>query len=292
MSFTVDAKRNTITIDGETFDVAERDGSTYNGWATTLTVEQDGEEVYEGIEASIWSDDDHHPDMNPRSWCNVGTMTCDHPRYDLGDDDAPDPRECYVECEPCEGTGYRFPNDNDNRDSCPVCEGAGEIERDMADVLREDHGATVILPLYLYDHGGITMRSGAPILSKVEREDMMRSGRFIGDDAGWDTSTVGFIFDTPEGVKQCIGENATRDDIIKALEGEVEVYASYLEGDVTGYTVEDEETGYADSCGGFVGGYGDHTREEAYGSIAHAIIARRREDIERADMAARDIITV
>ena len=42
----------------------------------------------------------------------------------------------------------------------------------------------------------------------------------------WDTSFVGFIFDTPEGVKQCIGDDATDEQIEQALRAEVKVYAS------------------------------------------------------------------
>ena len=49
----------------------------------------------------------------------------------------------------------------------------------------------------------------------------------------WDTSFVGFIYDTPEGVKQCLGDNATDEEIEAALRSEVAVYASYLEGDVS-----------------------------------------------------------
>jgi hypothetical protein len=290
MSFTVDIKRETITIDGETFDVTERDGSTHYGWETTLTIEQDGEQVYEGIEARIWSDDDQGVN-DPRDWSNVGTMFCDYPRYNLGDEDAPDPRDSAVECEACEGTGYAD-KCGDERDECEVCHGHGEIHRDIVTVLREDHGATVIMPLYVYEHSGITMRCGAPVGPMLTPDDVRSTGRFMGDDAGWDTSTVGFVWDTPKGRRECIGEDATPEQVEAALRSEVEVYASYLEGDVTGYTVEDDESGYHDSCGGFVGGHGDYTREEAYGSLALAIIERRREEIERDNAAARDIITV
>ena len=60
-------------------------------------------------------------------------------------------------------------------------------------------------------------------------------------------SSVGVIFDTPEGVQQCIGDDATLEQIEAALRSEVEVYSSYLEGDITYYNVQDEETDFHES---------------------------------------------
>jgi hypothetical protein len=137
--------------------------------------------------------------------------------------------------------------------------------------------ARVVLPLIVYEHSGITMSVGSV-------------GDYPFDSAGWDTSFVGFIYDTPEGVKQCMGDNVPDEDIIKALRQEVEVYASYLEGDVTYYRVEDEETGYDEGCGGYVGD-SKHCEDECFASLEGAVEKRLSENKERADMAARDIMT-
>lgn len=58
---------------------------------------------------------------DPREWDNLGVMYCQHSRYTLGDKDAADPR-------------------GDD----------GKLRDDIA----------VALPLYLYDHSGITMSTG------------------------------------------------------------------------------------------------------------------------------------
>jgi hypothetical protein len=70
----------------------------------------------------------------------------------------------------------------------------------------------------------------------------------------------------------------------------VKLYASYLEGDVTCYYVEDEETGFSEGCGGYVGER-KYTEQECFSTLESAVEARLVEQKERADMAARDIIT-
>ena len=125
--------------------------------------------------------------------------------------------------------------------------------------------------------------------SKSRSDDIRSTNRFIGDDAGWDTSFVGFIYDTPEKLGET-SDNWTDEQIEKALRSEVEVYASYLEGDLTYYNVQDEETGFMEGCGGYVGD-SDTCQDECFAAMEQAIIKRLAEQQERADMAARDIIT-
>jgi hypothetical protein len=126
---------------------------------------------------------------------------------------------------------------------------------------------------------------------RVTRDDVRSSGRFVMDDAGWDTSMVGFIFDTADRVKECMGDDATDEQIEAALESEVQVYARWLEGDVTYYTVEDDETGFVEGCGGFIGD-SDECERQCFSDMETAIEKRLAELDERAEMAARDIETV
>ncbi|MGE0881896.1 MAG: hypothetical protein AB7O61_24855 [Acidimicrobiia bacterium] len=207
--------------------------------------------------------DQFQDDCNPRDWCNVGVMFCDYRGYSLGDEDAPDPR------------------DQEDDEGEPL---------DIAEYLRREHGARVIMPLFVYEHSGVTMFAGEPI-STVTRETFNARNRYPFDAAGWDTSAVGVIFDTPETVRECIGADATDDEIADAMRGEVKVYASWLEGDVCEFHVADDETGFSEGCGGFVGD-ADHCREECISALESAIVARLTEQTERADMAARDIVTV
>jgi hypothetical protein len=281
---------------------------------------------------------------NPRSFDgNMGVMFCDYRGYTLGDIDAEDPREHTVECEVCDGSGENrrewhvgihrtatplgdFTGENAETEAqafladlpglsegryyiepgtCPKCEGEGELEVGIVDYLVREHGAKVVLPLFVYEHSGITMRAGANL---VTNEDNMRStDRFVGDAAGWDTSTVGVIFDT----KQTHTERGDADDltveqITEALQSEVAYYAAYLEGSVFGYQVvqveldEDDEPvddgEVLDSCWGFLelnvhkdDAYVRTAAKEAAECCARQIIRERE---LAADAAARDIITI
>lgn len=318
--FTIDTKNDTITVAGITYDV-NRSTHIQTG-ADTLTLMLDGEPVFDGIEGTLGYNDDGHPDNNPRTWGNVGTMFVEYDRYILGDEDAPDPRDQKMTCPRCEGDG----SDPDrvglwdrhgkmitagteeamiNERSimhphfaghlgpvdCTRCRGNGEIAIDIAEYLRREHGARVILPLFIYEHSGITMSCGSPVGQETTDADFDRRNRYPMDSAGWDTSSVGVIFDTPEQVKQCIGDDATDEQIKNALEKEVEIYASYLEGDVTEWHVEDEESNFNEGCCGYVGD-SDHGKSECFEALASAVEARIAEMREREEMAARDIETV
>lgn len=113
-----------------------------------------------------------------------------------------------------------------------------------------------ILPLYLYDHSGITMKTG-------------------GFSCPWDSGQVGWIYAAKEDIQKAYGA-FTKENLQKAyqcLEGEVETYAQFLEGNVYWYCLEkflggtvgtesvtpedaiedDCFWGMEDSCGGFYG---------------------------------------
>lgn len=152
---------------------------------------------------------------NPREWDNLGTMVCWHPDYTLGDEQIDIPH------------GYK----------------------DIAISLNElglDDLPRVYLPLYLYDHSGITMQTSP-----------------FSDD--WDSGQVGFIYATAEQIRKWCRVQR----IIKRLEErvksiliqEVNVYNQYLTGDVWGYVIRDGDTKHLDSCSGFYGL--DYAREEA-----------------------------
>jgi hypothetical protein len=153
---------------------------------------------------------------SPREWDNMGTMICFHRRYNLGDK-----------------------NDIINSDDFSSW---GE----QREWIEKNIKPCVILPLYLYDHSGITMNT-------------------TGFSCGWDSGQVGWIFVTKEQVRKEYNVKRITKDIVekvtKVLEGEVETYDQYLTGDVYGYRVSkievcdkghehDEEL---DSCWGYYG---------------------------------------
>jgi hypothetical protein len=146
--------------------------------------------------------------LNPRTeYDNLGTMACWHSRYTLGD------------VQPSE---------------------------DPDEYLADLPEGSIILPLYLYDHSGLTMSTSA-----------------FG--CPWDSGQVGVIYVTPERLRAEYGDDSadTRIMAAKVLVAEVKVYDQYLTGDVWGFEVTETEDCEccgapkeleSDSCFGFWGG--------------------------------------
>jgi hypothetical protein len=176
----------------------------------------------------------------------LAVMVCDHRRYTLGDEDAHGKAADAIRA----SRDYRASwEDEDKADSLDFSAGPDlykAIQR-CSDIMS--------LPLYLYDHSGITMSTG----------------RFA---CPWDSGQVGFIFVTRERyLTECVGKpdgiltKARREAAYKMLEGEVEEYDQYLTGDVWGYVVEDEDGDQLDACWGFFGI--DYAKEEGRSALAY-----------------------
>lgn len=275
----IDTKNDTIIVNDVVYDVERQTGAGFP-IREYLTLALEGEPIFEGLRGALGYEEDGEG-LSPRDWSNVGTMAVSYPRYNLGDEDISE-IDFEVECPRCEGEGEYMQDDDevavapDRRITCEQCEGRGCLHMHPVDYFKKERGARVVIPLTVYEHSGITMRAGNVTLPW--------------DTDRWDTSFVGFIYDTPEGVKQCIGEDATDEQIEKALRREVEIYAAYLEGDITWYRVDDDETDYIDGCGGYVGD-SDYCEEECFRSMESAIEKRLSEQQERAHWAARDTVT-
>ena len=162
---------------------------------------------------------DYDPE-NPREWENLGTMICWHKQYNLGDSN----------------TDYSL-NDYNSAE-------------ELFDAIKKD--SLVVLPLYLYDHSGISMSVGS----------------FVGraPHAEWDSGMVGYIYATKEAIKAEGVDIATAEEILRK---EVEIYDKYLQGDFYGYTAYKNTK--CDCCG--------HTSKEVidscwgYGSVEEAMNA-------------------
>ena len=98
--------------------------------------------------------------------------------------------------------------------------------------------AACILPVYMYDHSGVTIRTGS-------FQDP------------WDSGQLGWIYVKVEDRKK---EKLSRKQAYKILEGEVKELDSYLTGDVWGFMVKNEEDEVLESCCGFYGH--DYCEEE------------------------------
>lgn len=143
---------------------------------------------------------------NPREFDNLGTMVCWHPRYDLGD-----------------RHDFRTPDE-------------------FLEWVK-NAGLAVELPLYLYDHSGITIST--------------EGWRYPYNDC-WDAGQVGWIYATRENVRKWFGVKRLTKEIMQQAEdilrGEVEEYDRRLRGDFYGYTLYDMDAWEClDSCGGFFG---------------------------------------
>lgn len=110
---------------------------------------------------------------------------------------------------------------------------------DLLNIISEN---AVILPLYLYDHSGITMNT-------------------TGFSCQWDSGQVGWIYATYDDVKEEYGK-IDSEKAKKLLESEVETYDQYIKGEVYGYVLEKKivceccdnvEYEHIDSCWGFYG---------------------------------------
>ena len=156
-----------------------------------------------------------HQDENPedpREWDNLGMMVCFHKRYNLGDKH-----------------NYRSQNFN----------GWSELKKQII----KDHNPVAIIPLYLYDHSGITINTTG--FSNI-------------DSARWDWGQIGFAFiPRDEFLKEFEKKRVTKTLKEKANEillSEVQTYNQYLTGEVYGYVIKDIETEEVkESCWGFFG---------------------------------------
>lgn len=138
---------------------------------------------------------DEYPE-SPRDWDNLGTMVCFHSRYNLGDK-----------------------HDYSIEDVQEIYNNSKEY---------------ISLPLFLYDHSGITMNT-------------------TGFSCGWDSGQVGVIFVSRKKVREEFNvkriSNKLEKKIISYLVGEVETYDQYLTGNVYWYNIDETN----DSCSGYFG---------------------------------------
>ncbi len=149
--------------------------------------------------------------FDPRAeYDNFGTMYCWHSKYNLGD------RHEF---------GKEYP------------------EEFIDNMLKN----AFHLPLYLYDHSGITMNT-------------------VGFSCGWDSGQVGWIFVSKEDVRKEFGVTRIsaklKERVYDLLRNEVKIYDYFLTGDVWGYElVETTECSHCgetkeeilDSCWGYCG---------------------------------------
>jgi hypothetical protein len=221
----------------------------------------------------------------PREWDNAGRMICWHDSYNLGDEHSysctdflrelacehDDDLEEYIDRLEGEVGDKLYDRAMDHGrkgwESCTAY--ADRFIRKRIDSRIESalDAGYVILPLYLYDHSGITISTGS------------FSCMFDSGQVGW------IVCDKDTIEKEWAGN---RDLAEKCLRAEVAVYDDYLTGNVWGYIAEEREVmdcwdlddneGWetTDSCWGFYGsdpetnGIKDHLCDDYADALADA----------------------
>lgn len=207
----------------------------------------------ENLRVRIVSDEDP---QNPRTdYENIARFAFSHRRYNLGDNERT--------------LGWKFRSSE--------FDGWEDVET----YIQQEFNPLVIEAVSIHDHGGISLSLG------VSR--------------GWDSGQVGFAYVTRENMergwgKECVAAMTDEERLERArkcIEGELECYTAFLEGDVYGYIVEEKKgcdhCGHAEweeieSCWNF---YGTKDAEQAGRDTAEAIVDRRRAKQEQLDDAKR-----
>jgi hypothetical protein len=187
----------------------------------------------DGLKLSIVYDES--PD-SPREWDNLGVIACWSSRHNLSDKNA-FPCSSRMEVDDFLRWLAGMEYGDDAKD---------ELTRDELYAKAEEHA--VILPLYLYDHSGITIKTH-PF------------------SCPWDSGQVGYIYCTKEKMIKEYGPAITggiRDKVKAVLEAEIKTFDQYLTGEVYGFKLEksvvcshgDTHHEELDSCWGFFGDEG------------------------------------
>lgn len=172
---------------------------------------------------------------SPREVDNLGTMVCWHSRYNLGDEQPSQSPYDFRRSLACEFDPYLESRLEAIEEKYSLGLGysgrTSELYRDLNNDLSEAVNSVlathiVELPLYLYDHSGITMSTSS-------------------FSCRWDSGQVGFIYVTKEKLrKEYRWKKITKrrkEKIYCYLKNEVKTYDDYLTGQVFGYKYETAE---------------------------------------------------
>ena len=157
---------------------------------------------------------------------------------------------------------------SNHRDYNPDGHKIDEIENEEGELVSEELDRRFIwLPVYYYEHSGLSV--------STKRDYPYNDG--------WDSGLFGIIAVEKAMVRNDWGWKAIteerREQILRSLEGEIEIFDSYCRGEVYGFVVEDEEGEEIDACGGYYGDDGiEHAILEAKGIVDYELERRKREE--------------
>ena len=158
---------------------------------------------------------DHDYSESPRQWDNLGTIVTWHRQYSLGDIPQPD-----------------------------------DSPADWIESFNADNPNAVILPVYMYDHSGITINT-------------------TGFSCTWDSGQVGYIYATKETILLWFEWNRLtakrRAEVIERLREEIKTYDQFITGDIYQYVITEwnDNDECVDTCVASCTGFYDEDECEA-----------------------------
>lgn len=186
-------------------------------------------------------------DLDPREYGDLGHMVCWAHRYRFGQE--PQDRNVRSKGE-LAGilAGILAEALHLDADQKANVEDNNTVEDLMRAIVK--HTRTVVLPLYLFDHSGLSMSTSSRGFDMV-------------DPGSWDHGQVGIIYMTENEMKKEYDAAEITEEVVKkakdALRSVVHTYDLYLQGEVYYFRLYRESTDEdIDSCGGF---YCDGTEE-------------------------------
>lgn len=139
-------------------------------------------------------------------------------------------------------------------------------QEDFNDMCKENKGKMIKLPLYMYDHSGLSIHAGS---RPYPYDDM------------WDSGQLGYVYCTYDMIRKEFNckhvTKSIQQKAIALLLAEVDTYDSILRGEVYGYIIEDSGEQFVDSCSGFVGDY-KYALQEAKSIVDYTIQERAKEE--------------
>lgn len=179
---------------------------------------QDAQETFTHGPFTILIVADNNP-QSPREWDNLGTIATWHRRYDLGDEQ---PKDDSV-------SDWKAEKISDQL-------GIYVEEWDESRIYGEFNRHFISLPVYLYDHSGLTIAVN-PF------------------HCPWDSGRLGDIYVSLKKVREEFGvkhiTHKVRERVLDVLKSEIKTYDDYLSGDVVGCVIQDGEGGIVESVWGF-----------------------------------------
>lgn len=205
---------------------------------------------YKQYTIKIYQDDGFEYDRKDQD--NFGTIAAWHRRYSLGDINPKDDPECYL---------AELLSGHSNKELDDL------YSLDLSCLLEEFSKFFIWLPVYLFDHSGLSMRTTP----------------FGGLYGYWDSGQLGFIYVEKEKAKKEFGYTKLTKKRVKHIEsilnGEIKEYDDYLTGNVYGFVLLDENENEIESIWGYIGDYDDYMIPEVK-SIVDSLVNNKNKEIE------------